>query len=401
MTLGGAAAAGVAVTVSLAMAAGMTRTEALRIAVIAAGPAVAAALVGMLVLAALRRAALGVQAAVVVIASIAAVAAGAALAARSMFISSHDLQAIGVILAAAATVGVVIAAALGLLLGRAVATLRITARRMGRGDARVRFDQPGPSELSALARELDDMTERLEEAARRERAVESSRRELVAWMSHDLRTPLAAIRAMAEALEDGVVDDPATMARYHRTVRAEADRLSAMVDDLFELSRINAGALRLHVTRVALDDLVSDAMAGASALARRKGVELTGQVNSASPTVSVSAAEVGRALRNLLENAIRHTPADGAVAVETGLDGERAYVSIADQCGGIPDEDLDRVFEMAFRGHAARTPEPDAGAGLGLAIARGIAEAHHGELSVRNDGPGCRFTLRLPLEQPA
>jgi signal transduction histidine kinase len=124
-------------------------------------------------------------------------------------------------------------------------------------------------------------------------------------------------------------------------------------------------------------------------------------LNGSSPEVPASTAELSRALRNLLENAIRHTPFDGSVCIEAGIDGDRAYVSVADECGGIPDGDLDRVFDLAFRGAAARTPGPDGGAGLGLAIARGIAEAHHGDIMVRNENGGCRFTLRLPLEQPA
>jgi signal transduction histidine kinase len=401
LALVGAAVAGVAVTAWLAMAVGMTTGDTLHIAGIAAGAAGCAGILGLGALILLRRASIGVQAGVVALASIAAVAVGASVAAGAMFLTTHDLDALAVILAASATVGVLFAIALGWLVGRGVRSLRDTARRIGEGDLHPNHERPATAELAALATEIEEMTEHLEEARRRERAVESSRRELVAWISHDLRTPLASIRAMAEALEDRVVEDSETVARYYRTLRTEADRLAGLVDDLFELSRINAGALRLEMTRVALDELVSDAVAGASIMARRKGVELTGRSNGDSPVVTVSPPEVGRALRNLLENAIRHTPADGSIAVESGLQDGLAYVCVADQCGGIPERDLDRVFEMAFRGQAARTPEPATGAGLGLAIAQGIAEAHHGDLSVRNEGSGCRFTLRLPLEQPA
>jgi signal transduction histidine kinase len=342
-----------------------------------------------------------VQALVVALAAIAAVATGAAVAARAMFIAPHDLDTLAVMLAAAATVGVLFAIGLGLQMGRAVGTLRTALRRIGEGDLHTPVEGPASAELASLARELQAMSERLEEARARERAVESARRELVAWISHDLRTPLSAIRAVAEALEDGVVEDPATVARFIRTMRRETDRLTDLVDDLFELSRINAGALGLHTSRVRLDELVSDALAGASVVARRKGVRLDGRVNGGGPVVVVSPAEVGRALRNLLENAIRHTPTQGLVQVESGAEDGRAFVSVADQCGGIPPQDLDRVFEVAFRGQPARTPGSDSGGGLGLAIARGIAEAHHGDISVRNEGAGCRFTLRLPLEQPA
>jgi signal transduction histidine kinase len=232
----------------------------------------------------------------------------------------------------------------------------------------------------------------------REEALDASRRELVAWVSHDLRTPLAGIRAMIEALEDGLVDEPETVARYYSTLRREADRLAELVDDLFELSRAQAGVLRLEPAPVSLGDIVSDALAAASPVAASKGVRLEGRLDGPPPELEVSASEVLRALRNILENAIRHTPSDGAVTVEAGRDGDGAYVSVVDTGGGIPEPDLPRVFDVAFRGDAARTPGY-AGAGLGLAIARQFVEAHRGDITVRNENGGCRFTVHLPLDQ--
>jgi signal transduction histidine kinase len=398
--IAGIALGGTAVTWALAMAVGMTTADTVKLAAIAGASAAAAGIAGVVAVLLLRRSSVGVQAVVVALASTAALGTGAAVAARLMFLTAHDLDALAVILPSAATVGILFAVGLGLHVGRAVQSLRETTRRIGNGGRPGSGHRRAPAEFEALAREIEDMEARLQEGRRRERAVESSRRELVAWISHDLRTPLAAIRAMAEALEDGVVTDGDSVERYYRTLRVEADRLSGLVDDLFELSRINAGTMRLDISRVALSDLISDALAAASAVAGPKRIRLEGKMVAPCPDVPLSTPEMSRALRNLLENAIRHTPSDGAIWVEGGVDGDRAYVSVADECGGIPAEDLDRVFEMAFRGQAARTPEPDSGGGLGLAIARGIAEAHHGELSVRNEGLGCRFTLLLPLEQP-
>jgi signal transduction histidine kinase len=273
------------------------------------------------------------------------------------------------------------------------------ARRIGAGDVSPRAETGNlpTTELAALARELDQMSVALEQARRRERALEGSRRELVAWVSHDLRSPLAAIRAMAEALEDGVVADAPTIGRYHHRMVTEVDRLAALVDDLFELSRTQAGVLQLQLERVSLSDLVSDALAGAVPVAEAKGVRLQGQFQGVGAELHLSTPEVARALRNLLENAIRHTPSDGTVVVEAGVEGEAAYVSVSDACGGIPVVDLDRVFDVAFRGEAARTPAAGAGSGLGLAIARGMVEAHGGQITVGNEGAGCRFTVRLPL----
>ncbi|MFC7591129.1 sensor histidine kinase [Nonomuraea antimicrobica] len=211
----------------------------------------------------------------------------------------------------------------------------------------------------------------LEEAYARERALEGARRELVAWVSHDLRTPLAGMRAMAEALEDGVVSDPETVARYHGQIKLEVERLSAMVDDLFELSRIHAGALRLSRARIGLSDLVADTLAGAEPLARAKGVLLTAEASAAVP-VEADAGALGRALGNLVVNAIRHTPSDRSVVLRAGVDAEgMACLSVTDCCGGIPEEDLPRVFEVAFRGRRLVLPPPTAGPGWGWPSRRG------------------------------
>jgi signal transduction histidine kinase len=253
-----------------------------------------------------------------------------------------------------------------------------------------------PAELSDLSAELTATHERLTQARSRERALEASRRELVAWVSHDLRTPLAGLRAMAEALEDQVVVDPREVNQYHSQIRREVDRLTVMIDDLFELSRIHAGALRLTKRMVGLEDLVAEVVASTDPVARAKGVRLTGAAVRGMP-VYVDAAEMGRALRNLVTNAIRHTPPDGDVEVLAEVQSGMASVSVSDACGGIPPGDLPRVFDVAFRGESARTPGPQSGGGLGLSIARGIVEAHSGQIAVRNAGLGCQFLIRLPL----
>jgi signal transduction histidine kinase len=373
--------------------------ETTELALLAAGTAAAAAVAGALVLRALRRRSLGTQAAAVAVVAVVGVGVGAWAGARAMFLSEHDLWALGVILVAAGAVGVASALVLGRRVGAASEALVGVARRLGDGDAQPLGAGPGPAapqELARLHRELEVTSRRLEDARAREQALDGSRRELVAWVSHDLRTPLAGIRAIVEALEDGIVDDPETVARYYATLRGEADRLAELVDDLFELSRAQAGVLQLQLQRVSLGDLVSDALAGASPIAAAKGVRLEGRLDGPPAELEVSTSEVLRALRNILENAIRHTPSDGSVTVEAGSDDGGAYVSVVDTGGGIPERDLPRVFEVAFRGDAARTPG-DAGAGLGLAIARGFVEAHRGDITVRNENGGCRFTVHLPL----
>jgi len=340
--------------------------------------------------------AIGTQIAAVALTTVISVALGAWAAARAMFISQHDLSMLVVVLVPAGMVAVAASIVLGGRVVDASASLTDVARRIGTGATHSPVQRAhAPAELARLAEELQTMSARLDEARSRERAIDASRRELVAWVSHDLRTPLAGIRAMVEALEDGVVVDPETVARYHRTVRKEADRLASLVDDLFELSRSQAGVLRLELERVSLSDVVSDAIAGAAPVADAKGVRLRGVMRDQVPELHASAPELLRALRNILENAIRHTPSDGSVVLEAGLEDGQAFVSIADDGGGIPERDLERVFDVAFRVDPARHGD---GAGLGLAIARGLVEAHRGDVTVRNENGGCRFTVRLPLE---
>jgi signal transduction histidine kinase len=393
---------GIVATAVVAAAVQMTAADATTLVAYAAGAAAVAGALAAALLLVMRRSSVVVQALVAGLAPVVAIAIGVAAASDDMFISGHDLHVLFVVLVAAGTVGVLEALLLGRRVAQAGRSLGVMARRLADGGPATPLGahdrRTSPSELASLAAELEATSTRLAAAREQAEALERSRRELVAWVSHDLRTPLAGIRAMVEALEDGVVTDLETVARYHRTMRQEADRLAGLVDDLFELSRIEAGALGLDLERVALDELVSDAVAGASIAAGAKGIDLRGAVGEPSPIVELSTPEMARVVRNLLDNAIRHTPPGGTVWIHAGLDesGASAVVSVLDACGGIPQHDLDHVFDLAYRGDAARTPG-DGGAGLGLAVARGLVEAHHGDISVCNEGDGCRFTVVLPL----
>lgn len=251
------------------------------------------------------------------------------------------------------------------------------------------------------------MTRRqLEAEGRRadERAAERSRRDLVAWMSHDLRTPMSGIQAMSEALEDGLVTEAGEVADYGQRIGKEVGRLGAMVDDLFELSKIASGTLAVQLADVALDGIVGHVVEGLGPAARRKGVRLEVAPDppaSTWPAVVGSGAELDRVLRNLVVNAIRHTPVRGVVSVSILPAVDHVCLVVEDACGGIAAEDLSRVFEVAYRGSRSRSPQQDnsagldARAGLGLAIVRGLVEAQHGEVAVTNSGPGCRFEVKL------
>jgi signal transduction histidine kinase len=392
---------GLAASAGVAVAGGIHSRDIVRLVVTSCLGAAFAGVVAALLLTGLARRSIAAQAAIATLAPVLAVAIGVLWASSGMFLEGHDLWVLWVVLTASGSVALMAALILGRRVADASRSVGAMARRLGEdgpGALVAHEDRGAPQELSALAAELKHTSARLAEAQEQAAAVERSRRELVAWVSHDLRTPLAGIRAMVEALEDRVVEDPDTVARYHRTMRREADRLAGLVDDLFELSRIHAGSLSLELERVALDELVSDALAGVAIAAGAKGVDLRGEVGQPAPVVELSTPEMARVVRNLLDNAIRHTPPGGTVIIDAALDrtGTAAEVSVRDACGGIPDQDIEQVFEMAYRGDSARTPG-DGGAGMGLAVARGLVEAHHGEITVRNEGPGCRFTVRLPL----
>lgn len=307
-------------------------------------------LIGAGVLRLLRGRSITAHVVTIVAVAVAGVDAGVVAVAQAMFLSAHDLKVVLLTVSASSVAGLFV----GLMAGRRLARDAMWAAQ-----------------------------------------AEASRRDLVAWVSHDLRTPLAGLRAMSEALEDGVVADPVTTAEYHRRIRIETDRMSALVDDLFELSRINAGALRLRPASVPLGDVVSDAIAATAPLAAGRGIRIVA-AESGWPTVTASEPELSRAVANLLINSVRYTPPDGTIHIDGGRDRETVWLAVSDTCGGIPDADLPRVFDVAFRGSRARTPGEEAGGGLGLAIVRGLVEAHGGRVEAGNVSGGCRFEIRLP-----
>ena len=230
-----------------------------------------------------------------------------------------------------------------------------------------------------------------------ERAGEAVRRDLITWISHDLRTPLAGIRAMAEALEDQVVDEPDDIRGYGARIGREASRLGSMVDDLFELSRISSGAVDLRLEPIALDVLVLELANGLRPIASSEAVEV--DVELPALTAMGAGRELERVVANLLVNAVRHTRPGGSVRVRGGAEAPQVWLSVVDGCGGIPEGDLEHVFDLGFRGTAARSPEASElspGAGLGLAIVKDLMEAQGGEVRVRNVAGGCRFTVTLP-----
>lgn len=322
------------------------------------------------------------------------------LTAQLMFISAdHDFVLLVLLLAFAAVVSLALGYTLARALAQRVTALRDGARALAGGDLAVRVNSAGTDELADLAREFNRMAEQLAAAAHDRSQQEAARRELFAAISHDLRTPLTSLRAVIEALADGMIDDPATTQRYLATMRGQVAHMNELIDDLFELAQIEAGALRLDLVRTAPGDLISDTIEAMQPQASAKGVRLAGSVAPNVGVVLVAPQKLERALFNLVANAIRHTPAGGAIHLCATPDAQRPLIrfEISDTGEGINAADLPHVFERFYRGEKSRS-RATGGAGLGLAITRGIIEAHGGTIAITSEpGHGTHVHFELPL----
>jgi signal transduction histidine kinase len=388
------AVVGIAAASCIGAAAGLPANDVAQLVTITVLASIAAAVLGRIVLWRFAPRSLRTQAVVVGATASAVVITGIVTAANAMFISAHDRNVLLVVVALAAAASAVAALQLASSFGTDAAVVARITETLGASDRAAPTERLRIKEMEQLATQLREAEARLDAARTRERAMEASRRELVAWISHDLRSPLASIRALAEALEDEIVTEPDDVERYHRSIRVESERLAALVDDLFELSRLHAGAVRAASESIAVGELVADAVTGIQASSEMKGVRVVVDLDGADEAV-VPAADVLRIVRNLLDNAVRHTPRGGTVVVEVRSGVGTVTLSVLDECGGIPERDMGRVFDVAFRGDAARRRDAGSG-GLGLTIAKGLAEAHAGTIDVRNLGAGCRFEVRIP-----
>ena len=347
-----------------------------------------------------RRGSLTCQLTVTVLATVAAITCSIVLVAARLHFSVRDLQVLLWVVAVSALMTFVGAWLIGRSIRRSVDRLRDAARRIGDGDL-VDADTRGWTELAEVSTQLAGTSERLATARVEIERLEASRRQFFAWISHDLRTPLTGMRALVEALEAGVPDDPTD---YLRRIALQADTMNRLVDDLFELSRAHSGVLRLHRTSVELLDIVSGAVAEVRELASARGVRIShdgieGQTLVADPH------ELTRAVVNLLTNGIRHAPEGSEILVSARRDGDdRLTLSVLDRGNGVATADLSRMFEVGWRASAPRTPDAAApgssGTGLGLAIVKGIVEAHGGDVSAAHVGDGFRLDVVLPVSAP-
>jgi signal transduction histidine kinase len=318
--------------------------------------------------------------------------------ANLMFASQHDLLLATVLLLFAGGM----AMALGYILSTAITSrvklLERAAHRIAAGDLDVRIPDGGGDEVSQLARSFNQMAVQLQVAEDKQKEVEKLRRDLIAWVGHDLQTPLASIRAIVEALADGMVEDPADVQRYLGTAQKEIRALSNLIDDLFQMAQLDAGRVPLNCEYNALSDLVSDTLEAFSELAKRQDVQVQGRVAPGVDPVYMDAPLVGRVLANMLSNALRHTSAGGAIRVTVALKDEHVHAQITNTGEPIPPEDLPYLFDRFYRGEKSRS-RATGGSGLGLAIAKGIVEAHGGHIGVHSGPQETRFYFTLPKDK--
>jgi len=325
---------------------------------------------------------------VIAVASLAIGAAAAWTLGRLMVLDAETAQAVISVLVVAAAFTAVLVLVATVPLGRDARALESAVRRIEHGDRDARAGVHRADELGHVGRALDELSARLAELERERAGYEREREVMFSSVGHDLRTPLSALRAAIEALADGIAPDPD---RYLRSMQRDVEALGALIDDLFLLSRIEAGRLDLHREPVDLAELADAAVESLTPVAATRDVHL--ELESPSPVpVSGNAAALGRVLRNLLDNALAHAPAGSIVRVVVARE-VRPRVEVIDQGPGFPAEFSAQAFERFARADPSRARDTG-GAGLGLAIARGLVEAHGGRIWI-DAAPGGRVSFEL------
>jgi signal transduction histidine kinase len=312
-----------------------------------------------------------------------------------MFVSGTDAALVGVIVGLSGVIGGGAAVRITRPLSADVAAIRDCLTRVGEGDREVHMSASSAAELHELAREASSMIERLahEEAARK--SSEEARRQLIAHASHDLRTPVTSLRLLAAAVDDQVVDGPLRREYVHRML-THIEALSALIDDLFELSRLQAGDISWSLEQVAVGELVDETVAAMRVQAEAKGVAVTADLPARLAPVRGNPERLQRVLFNLIQNAIRHSPADGTVVVRAETLANMIELEVEDRGPGIPDSERGLIFDAFYRGGPDASRSTD-GAGLGLAVARAIVDAHGGEIWLPVAPTGTRVRFSVPI----
>jgi len=321
------------------------------------------------------------------------------VAAGLMFINKHDLTLAGLLLLFASSVAVSFGYFLSNSITERLKELEGGARRLSEGDFGVRVNLSGMDEVAQLGRAFNRMAERLEQAEAESARLEAARRDFIAAASHDLRTPLTSLRAMLDAIADGVVERPDEY--IQRSLRVIA-QLTSLTDDLVELARLDSGSAPMERSPGSMVQIVSAAVEAAALRAEEQGVRLAAGASPNLKPIPMAQEKIARVLQNLLDNAIRHTPRGGAIQVEVQERNGMVEVTVGDNGEGIPPEHLPHVFERFYRGEKSRSrgAMETGGVGLGLAIAKELVEAHGGRIWVESQpARGTRITFALPRDE--
>jgi len=315
-----------------------------------------------------------------------------------MYISQHDMMLTTALLVFAGILAFISAMLIASSIIERIHHLNDASEKLAHGELHTRVDIRGNDELAQLAVMFNYMAQMLEETHHQQRQLEQSRRDLIAWASHDLRTPLAAIRAMNEAMLDGVVTDGETTRRYRQQIHQELQHLSQLIDDLFDMAQLDAGHLKINRKLTALSQLIDTALTSLNARANQKNILIQSRIPPELPLLNIAPDKIQRVLYNLLDNAIHHTPNGGTVSVSVVPEKSGVLVTVHNTGSVIPADDLAHIFEAFYRGERSRSKDSSGyrGTGLGLAIARGFVEAHGGSIKVMSNAQdGTSFTFSL------
>lgn len=322
--------------------------------------------------------------------------------ARFTFIEAHYLSLTSALLVFAGLTALTIGFFTSKTMTDRLSKLTDATNELAQGNLTTRLKIPGNDEISQLATTFNMMAHNLQEVDEQKRQLEQTRRDLIAWVSHDLRTPLTSMRVMLEAMADGVVDDEETVNRYMNNSLAEIEHLSHLIDDLFELAQLDVGHLKLNFQEASIRDLISDTIGSMTLKAKQNHITLKGEVDESIDMVKMAPDKIQRVLSNLVDNAIKYTPEHETVTLRAYCEKEDMRIDIHNSGSYIPEDVLPRLFESFYRGERSRRPDHDGerGTGLGLAIARGFIEAHGGRIWAKSaESEGTTFSFTIPQRQ--
>jgi len=323
------------------------------------------------------------------------------ITAQLMFISEHDFY----IAMSLLFFGGLTSTAFGMYvadsLTRRLRTLSDAAQQVATGNLSTRLNVTEHDELAEFAHTFNWMAQSLEKIDEEKRQIEKARRDLIAGVSHDLRTPITAVRARLEAIQDGIVTEPEEVQTYITHSLSEVQHLNLLINDLFELAQLDTGQLTLDITQTSLSDLLSDAVSRVHMRATQSNLVVHHDIASDVDPVAIAPDKIQRVIHNLLDNAVRYTPSGEQITLRAWRQTDHAHVEVHNTGITIEQEHLPHIFDSFYRVDESRQAEPNhRGAGLGLAIAKGFIEAHQGEIYVKSSPQkGTIFGFRLPTRQ--